>query len=132
MTKADSSQCEFAIRFRAWLICEARMRANAPGDALSDWLQAEREVQAARDTPQQPPQPIPTVKRARAKTETGSRLRQAGRTEAGVSASRVLPRSASGLRGRMRSWLLSGESPFQSPIVSFQPPPDVLGRMIQA
>ena len=37
---ADAGQ----VRLRAHQIFRARMAAGAPGDSLSDWLQAEREI----------------------------------------------------------------------------------------
>jgi len=36
-----------ALRAKAYALFEARQRAGAPGDAASDWAQAERELGAA-------------------------------------------------------------------------------------
>jgi len=42
---------EERIRRRAYLLFEERQHAGVPGDPVSDWLRAERELSA---TPQQP------------------------------------------------------------------------------
>jgi|GEM_PF-3165136 len=52
-TKADpagSQDLEARIRARAFEIFQHRMRCGIPGDAVSDWLQAEREIRAAGTT----------------------------------------------------------------------------------
>jgi len=38
---------EEAIRYRAYEIFQARSSQGSPGDALSDWVQAEREMRRA-------------------------------------------------------------------------------------
>jgi hypothetical protein len=45
-TAKASGPSQADIALRAYLIGECRMKAGLPGDALSDWLQAERELGA--------------------------------------------------------------------------------------
>jgi hypothetical protein len=40
------------VRFQAYLLFEERQHAGVPGDAVSDWLRAERELSAAPRQPQ--------------------------------------------------------------------------------
>jgi len=42
-----SPTVEEHVRFQAYLLFEERQHAGVPGDAVSDWLRAERELNAA-------------------------------------------------------------------------------------
>ena len=43
---AATANLEEQVRTRAFEIYQTRMRAHVPGDQLSDWLQAERELRS--------------------------------------------------------------------------------------
>lgn len=43
------STVEERVRFQAYLLFEERQHAGVPGDPVSDWLRAERELSAAED-----------------------------------------------------------------------------------
>lgn len=60
-TQAPASQnlqgegsAQDAIRLRAHAIFEGRLRTGAPGDPVSDWLQAEQELRDRRATRRKP------------------------------------------------------------------------------